>query len=45
MPLFVSVEVAAPLVVPTCCDANVRVAGLMVTAGAGAVPVPVSVTL
>src|SRR5439155_8806122 len=44
VPVFVSVVVWAALAVPTSCDAKLRVVGVSATAGAGVVPVPLSVT-
>ena len=40
MPVFWSVEVWTALVVPTCCELKLKLAGVSVTAGAGADPVP-----
>jgi hypothetical protein len=40
LPLFLSVAVCAVLVVPTSCEPKARLAGVSVTAGAGAPPVP-----
>jgi hypothetical protein len=45
VPVFLTVDVCAALLVPTCCEPKVRLAGVSVTAGAGAAPVPVSDTL
>jgi hypothetical protein len=45
VPVFVRVVVCATVVVPTCCEPNARLVGLSVTAGAVAVPVPVSATV
>ena len=45
VPVFWTVDVWTPLLVPTCCDPKLRLDGVSVTAGAGAVPVPVSATL
>src|SRR5205085_620063 len=44
VPLFVSVTNWVPLVVPTRWPANVKLDGLRLTAGAGAVPVPLKPT-
>ena len=40
LPVFASVDVLTPLVVPTCCEPKLRVAGVKLTAGAGDEPVP-----
>jgi hypothetical protein len=40
LPVFCTVEVSTPLVVPTGCEAKLRVAGVKLTAGAGVDPVP-----
>ncbi len=40
LPVFVSVDVTELLVVPTCCEAKLRVGGVKVTVGAGEDPVP-----
>jgi hypothetical protein len=42
LPVFFSVEVNVPLVVPTRCGAKLKLAGVRVTTGAGADPVPLS---
>jgi len=45
VPVFFTVELWTALLVPTCCDPKLRLEGVSVTAGAGAVPVPLSATL
>jgi hypothetical protein len=45
LPLLVSVTVLAVLLVPTICEANVKLVGDRVTAGADVTPVPVSETV
>src|SRR5689334_810914 len=44
LPVFVSVAVKGPLVVPISCAAKVRLPGLSVAPGVGSVPVPLSET-
>jgi len=45
VPVLVSVEFWATLVVPTCCEPNEMLVGLSVTDGALAAPVPLNATL
>jgi hypothetical protein len=45
VPVFLKVELCDALVVPTPCDANVRLVGVSVTVDVPAAPVPVSATV
>jgi len=42
VPVFFTIEDCDALVEPTSCDANVRLVGVSITAGAGVVPLPLS---